>query len=399
MKKKELLKEVMGVPKVLNPWIKSFTKVIMNNLNKQDNWHDEGPVNYKNSEGEMIEDTALRMVDLEIPGKEVMEEMMTLNGFSNMKEFLSSEMFKNLPLWRPDIKYTIIGVPEELYNLESLGGRTQASIGAEANQQFSKLGKGRVYPNVVLKLETMVNKEDPLNNFEKEIQPTIAHELLHVFQQIKQLEKGKPSHFGKEMTLNSILQVPLVSDLQIHWWDYFLNLVYLHLSFEVNARVSQIYYQLKDRDIKTTEDFLKEVKKTSVWNQMTRLEDFDADSFIKAFKLPNSTDNPFEMMEDLFKKAELAKKGVNIKSEEEALKSLMGLWSDSLMIGNKGMKQLGLDITMDDLPESVKETPSKFFKFFEKRFHKKAKKWKKKLYRIASLLQQDREQALQKDKK
>ena len=67
----------------------------------------------------------------------------------------------------------------------------------------------------------------------------------------------------------------------------------------------------------------------------------------------------------------------------------MKLWSDSLMIGNKGMKQLGLDITMDDLPESVKETPSKFFKFFEKRFHKKAKKWKKKIYRIASLLQQD----------
>ena len=104
-------------------------------------------------------------------------------------------------------------------------------------------------------------------------------------------------------------------------------------------------------------------------------------------------------LSDLFKKAELAKKGVNIKSEEEALKSLMKLWSDSLMIGNKGMEQLGVDITMDDLPESVKETPSKFFKFFEKRFHKKAKKWKKKLYRIASLLQQDREQALQKKEK
>ena len=75
MKKKELLKEVMGVPKVLNPWIKSFTKVIINDFKKQNNWHDEGPVNYKNSEGEMVEDTALRMVDLEIPGKEVMEEM------------------------------------------------------------------------------------------------------------------------------------------------------------------------------------------------------------------------------------------------------------------------------------------------------------------------------------
>ena len=399
MKKKELLKEVMGVPKVLNPWIKSFTKVIINNLEKQDNWHDEGPVTYNNSEGEMVNDTALRMLDLEIPGKEVMEEMVTLNGFSNMKEFLNSEMFKNLPLWRPDIKYTIIGVPEELYTLESLGGRTQASIGSESNQQFSKLGKNKVYPNVKLNLETMVDKEDPLNNFEKEIKSTIAHELLHVFQQTKQLEKGNPSHFGKEMALNSILQIPLVSELQIDWWNYFLNLVYLHLSFEVNARVSQIYYQLEDKDIESTEDFLKEVKKTSVWNQMERLEKFDAESFIKGFKLPNSTDNPFEMLEDIFKKTELTTKGVNIKSEEEALKSLMKLWSDSLMIGNKGMKQLGLDITMDDLPKSVKQTPLIFFKFFEKRFHKKAKKWKKKLYRIASLLQQDREQALQKDKK
>ncbi len=86
MKKKELLKEVMGVPKVLNPWINSFIKVIINNLEKQDNWHDEGPVTYNNSEGEMVSDTALRMDDLEIPRKDIMEEMVNLNGFSDMKE-------------------------------------------------------------------------------------------------------------------------------------------------------------------------------------------------------------------------------------------------------------------------------------------------------------------------
>jgi len=47
------------------------------------------------------------------------------------------------------------------------------------------------------------------------------------------------------------------------------------------------------------------------------------------------------------------------------------------------------------LPEKAKKNPYLFFKFFEKRFHKKAENWKRKLYRIGSLLLQNDEKTLQ----
>jgi hypothetical protein len=80
------------------------------------------------------------------------------------------------------------------------------------------------------------------------------------------------------------------------------------------------------------------------------------------------------------------------------LKSLIDLWDKALTIGNLGMKQMGLDVTMDSVPKSAKESPLKFFKFFEKRFHKKAEKWKKKLYKLGSLILQEKKEALQKNK-
>ena len=147
------------------------------------------------------------------------------------------------------------------------------------------------------------------------------------------------------------------------------------------------------------EDFLRELKKTGVWKEMKALEDFDAEEYIKSFKLPKlDMKNPLQMFDVLAQKAGLAKQGINVKSEEEALKSLIDLWDKMLDIGNQALQKSDIDITMDNVPKSAKETPMKFFKFFEKRFHKKAEKWKRELYKIGALLLQEKEEALQKNK-
>ena len=104
------------------------------------------------------------------------------------------------------------------------------------------------------------------------------------------------------------------------------------------------------------------------------------------------------MIDVLSQKQMLKSQGINVGSEESALKSMIDLWDNMLDIGNKLMKQENIGITMDSVPKSAKEDPMKFFKFFEKRFHKKAEKWKRKLYRIGSLLLQEKEEALQKNK-
>ena len=135
-----------------------------------------------------------------------------------------------------------------------------------------------------------------------------------------------------------------------------------------------------------------------MWRQMKRLENFNAEEYIKTFKVPSLKDNPFEMLDSLLKKTELMSRGVNVKSKEKMLKSLIDLWDKALTIGNLGMEQMGLDVTMDSVPKKAKESPLKFFKFFENRFHKKAEKWKKKLYKIGALVLQEKKEALQKNK-
>ena len=389
----------MGVPKALTPWVKSLSQLIYDDISKLDDWDEEGPVTYTNKDGELVEDMAVRMDKQIIPGKEVMDLLTEINGFSDLKEFVNSEMFQNLPFWRPQISYRFVGVPTELYKLEG-DGRYNAMIGINESEGLSKIGKLGVLPDVYMHFDILVDMNDPLNRLKENLSDTIAHELLHGYQKVKQLQGGKPAHFGKEASLNAIVHNPVMKKISSDWWQNFLHLVYLHLSFEVNARITQLYYYLQNKGINTKEDFLRELKKSHIWQEMKRLEEFDAEEYLKSFKLPSleGVQNPFGMIDVLTQKQMLKNQGINVGSEESALKSMIELWDKMLNIGNELMKQENVGITMDNVPKSVKEDPIKFFKFFEKRFRKKAEKWKRKLYRIGSLILQEKEEALQKNK-
>lgn len=396
MKKKELLNEIMGVPKAITPWVNSIVQIIYDDVLNFNTWDEEGPVFYIDNEGEEVEGTAVRMDEREISGKEVMDSLVKVNGFKDLKEFTQSEMFKKYPLWRPTVTYRLVGIPEELYNKET-DGKVNARVGSNDNG-LSTVGKLKVLPSVEMYFDILSNKELPLGDLKQNLTPTVAHELLHMYQKLKQLEGGHVGHFGDEGFLNAMVMNPLLDEIKLDWWKDFLNLVYLHLSFEVNARVTQFYYLLQEKNVETKEDFLRELKNSSMWRQMKRLENFNAEEYIKTFKVPSLKDNPFEMLDSLLKKTELMSRGVNVKSKEKMLKSLIDLWDKALTIGNLGMEQMGLDVTMDSVPKKAKESPLKFFKFFENRFHRKAEKWKKKLYKIGALVLQEKEEALQKNK-
>ena len=396
MKKKELLNEIMGVPKALTPWVNSISQIIYDDASTLDEWDESGPVTYVDDEGEVVDDEAFRMEERFISGKKIMDLLVNINGFNSLKEFTNSEMFQKFPLWRPEVSYRLIGIPKVLYDKEG-DATINARVGSQA-EKLSQVGKLKVLPSVEMHFDIMTDRDNPTNNLKQDLNDTVAHELLHMYQKLKQLETGGKSHFGKEGVLNAIVMNPVLEEVQLEWWRKFLNLVYLHLSFEINARVTQLYYLLEKKNINTKEDFLKELHKSSVWEQMKRLEDFNAEEYVNTFEIPGLGDNPFEMLNALMNKANLASKGVDTRSKERALKSLVDLWDEALVIGNKGLKQMGMNVDMEKVPPNVKKDPIKFFKFFEKRFHKKAEKWKRKLYRIGALLLQDKEEALQKNK-
>lgn len=392
MSNRKILNEIMGVPKELDPWVESFTKLILSEieLELKNGWEEETDFNYTDpSTGEEVEDIANKSNQIDLDGDKVMNFVMNDNGFTDTKDFLNSKMFQSLPLWKPTISFDIVGIPSAL--LSQHDGTVQASVSGNLDQKLSKLGKNSVLSKIHFTFNVAIEREGMSDKHVSEIKETISHELLHAYQKIRQLKSGKEAHFGKETALNALANNPHFRELGIDWWSDFLNLIYLHLSFEVNARIEQLYYKLKDRGIKTGDEFLKHLHKTEIWRQMKMLEDFDAKEYINNFELPEEGDklNPLYMLHSFMKKAQYKSMGVDISSKDATIKSLINLWDVILEMGVSQIQSLGVDITMAKVPQKAKEDPYIFFKFFEKRFHKRAQVWKKKMYRIGSLILQE----------
>lgn len=401
MKKKDLLNEIAGVPKILDTWIDLFVKVVIDKIVNTistgwDEVNEDGSA--KNPETGELQQISVYKVSKKYDGKEIMEDLSGYSGFSDLKEFMKSDLFKGLPIWRPNIEIMAVGVPSWLFEKELSNGSfvNAAMVTKAGNQELGRIGKIPVITSVGFRFEPLLPDDVDVEGISDKlkyeigqaIKPTIAHELLHTYQTFKQMESGNPSHFGREMLLNAMSQHPGMKFEMFGEWNRFLMLNYLHLSFEVNARVTQLYYEMEINDVKTKEDFLRVLKKSTIWKEVTALESFDAKQLLKDFKLPDFGDGIEQFIGSTMFDLELRMRGlVNTETKEDIIKSLINLWDVILQQGSEAMKEFyGVDIPMDKVPQSAKEDPYLFFKFFEKRFHKKAKKFKKKLYRIASLV-------------
>jgi hypothetical protein len=392
--KKNILNEIMGVPKSIDPWIDSLKNIIIQIVKDEESngWEQQGEVTYEDPEtGEEIVDSIYKTENIFFTGIEVMDMLMKDMNFSDTKDFLNSKEFQDLPIWRPSLNLTIMAIPKKLLNQHE--DTMSASVGLMPDQNFSNIGRIKVLPNLELKFNLSVEKEGISNKDINELEETISHELLHVYQKINQLKSGGESHFGPETTLNALTNNQHFKEINIDWWSKFLYLIYLHLSFEINARVTQLYHRLKNKDIKTSEDFVLELKKSNVWKQMEMLESFNAEDFINEFELPdddNNPSNPLAFLHNLFKDSYYKSLGVDIGSKEAAIKSLINLWDQILSVGVQAMGNMGVNITMEKVPQKAKEDPYMFFKFFEDRFHKKAENWKRKMYKIGALILQEK---------
>jgi len=393
--KKYLLKEIMGVPKEIDPWVKALKSLIVQVIKDEERhgWEHSGEISYQDPEtGEEITEDIYKSENIFFKGDEVMNMLMNEMGFSDMKDFINSKEFQELPIWRPTLTINIIALPQKL--LSQHDDTVSASVGLMPDQKFSNIGKVKVLPNMDLEFTVTVEKEGISNKDINELEETISHELLHAYQKINQLKGGGESHFGPETALNALANNQFFNQVNIEWWSKFLRLIYLHLSFEINARVTQLYYRLKNKDIKTSEDFIRELEKTGVWKQMKMLETFNAEEYINGFELPSDEpdlSNPLAFLHNLFKDSHYKSMGVDVGSDEKAIKSLINLWDEVLSKGVEAMNKMGVNLTMEKVPKKAKEDPYVFFKFFEDRFHKKAETWKRKMYKVGSLILQEKD--------
>jgi hypothetical protein len=77
-----------------------------------------------------------------------------------------------------------------------------------------------------------------------------------------------------------------------------------------------------------------------------------------------------------------------IKSPKEGMQHLIQGWDSVLQMLNLRFSEQGVykGKLMELVPTKAMKDPYNFFKFFEKRFHKKAEKFKRKLYNISALV-------------
>jgi len=219
-------------------------------------------------------------------------------------------------------------------------------------------------------LKDFLNKED--EDIVKKINGMFSHEFTHVLE-FKERMKNNDNIFRDRIInfLVSLIRNDKLSKISMNWRS-FLNLIYLDFSYEINARVSQLYTLIKDKDIKSQSDFFREVEKTEVWKDMIQLKEFDADEFYENFKYNVDDDVIEDVMKD-----------VPGNNTDKVLITLLKKWDEYIDIVNEEYKKYG-DISIDKLSEKELKKPKLFLKYWENKFHKDFDNFKLKIDRLYS---------------
>jgi hypothetical protein len=138
---------------------------------------------------------------------------------------------------------------------------------------------------------------------------------------------------------------------------------------------------MKRGGVKTNDEALKILMASDPWDDYKQLKNFDAEDFIKKFDSDIPQIDPIQDMISM-----LLGGPKPPKTQDDVMKDLINRWDHLIQDAQGQIKSLGIDIPfMDKVPQSAKENPLLFFKFFEKRFKNKAEGLKRKLSKIVSL--------------
>jgi len=193
--------------------------------------------------------------------------------------------------------------------------------------------------------------------FKNYIKSLISHELLHMFEFSKQ-------DSNKDLMLNFVNNTVKKSALigtSSNMLD-FLELIYLQLSFEENARITQIYIELEDEEINSQNDFWSKIQNTNVWNEMLKLKNFDADVFYSNLNYSLNDNIKDKNINIIFNSLE---NDADLK--DLITQSIITNWNNTINDVNKYFNNNLLKNVDDDI---LNGDSLKFFKYYEKKFHK-----------------------------
>lgn len=214
------------------------------------------------------------------------------------------------------------------------------------------------------------------------IKSVLEHELTHVYEDFKRKRKtpvglaGSNDNFSAISAMNILKNNNLPPEL-----SNFLFLMYAAASFEVSARVAQVYPFVKGVADPNKREAI--IKKTMPWNIAERLAAFNFETFDKNFSSQVS-------MQSIIHNIPTKQIFLNyFKSMEDILKNMSNEFSlivfEKLNVPEEDKVQVEkvLSSVSSHAGKILNKTPMAFFKYWERVFNKAGQKSKAKLLKIA----------------
>ena len=160
-------------------------------------------------------------------------------------------------------------------------------------------------------------------------------------------------------------------------WDELMFMIYLHLSFELNARVSEVYGLLRGKQITSKEEFIEFLKSSRAFSYAKRLKNFSSERFIKDLEIPQETINRIRAFD--------GKETPMDEIKEVVLQQLIDNWAETY---KSFLSDFSADenLKIPELSPNITSSPHNFLKFWEKRFNKAGEDSIRKISRLYSLI-------------
>ena len=356
---RRLIKEALGVPKSIEFWVDTFSSII----------HDGLLMLLSSDDKEVF-----------FNGNDVQDKAISL-GWNSM-----NDKFLDFPLAEPQLNLKLVVVPDE--NIEVGDDYIDAASfdTSDIDLVDATFDDGKTLPLLVggtINIQINIPESSYENGsfvelYGSEIKPyaesIFFHELTHVYEFYKRIlsNTAKPN-FEQVTNLTQMLNKMGAVDE----WDELMFMIYLHLSFELNARISEVYGLLRNKNITSKEEFVDFLKTSRAFSYAKRLNNFSAEKFIEDLDVPQETIDRIREYD--------GKKTSIEEIKDVVLNQLIQNWSITY---EDFLKDFSADenIKIPSLSPKTTSTPLNFLKFWEKRFNKAGHDSIRKISRLYSLI-------------
>lgn len=359
LKNNNLLNEALGVPEDITMLVDIYSDLILEKLIQN-----VGLKNYKTSD-----------ININNYGEyESLHGSFEITGSESWKFLTNSpkwdkEKWKKFPMYKNSFDVSFRVLPNEYFELND---RESPGIGASLIFEPGKFGIKQTksgmeyYDSSKFTFDIQMGEEQfsNLSSIKRRLSSVVSHEIFHSYQLFIKFKNTSKVGYGSDSTLNAMTNL-LRSEFNEHW-NEFLLCIYFILRFEQQARVPQVYYNLKDKEITNYEQFVDALKKEDVYKEIETLKNFSSEKIINDV-------NKIESLTDIIVGP------IRLQQMRENIEN----WDDFRKIVFEKLQDMGQNIdSIKRLGPKVLGSPKTFFEYWEKLFHYRADQMWRKLTRL-----------------